>query len=118
MGSAGAPLLPAQLRAEREGSPERESREPGSFAELRDLTQGVRERAKVSHANEEGFLPGKLQGAQLSLEGVVVSLHTSQQGLKTSPISWKAALSPVLLCMAPVEIGDKPSDKHEQSPPC
>lgn len=92
MGSAGAPLLPAQQRAESEGSPDLGIKGAWVICRLKRLDPGGRERAKVSHTNEEGFLLRRLQGAQLSLEGVVVSLHTSQQGLKTKPISWKASL--------------------------
>lgn len=93
MGSAGAPLLPAQQRAESEaGSPDLGIKGAWVICRLKRLDPGGRERAKVSHTNEEGFLPRRLQGAQLSLDGVVVSLHTSQQGLMTKPISWKASL--------------------------
>lgn len=52
-----------------------------------------REGAKVSHANEEGCLLRRLQGAQISPGWVVLSFHRSQLGLRTAPISRKASFA-------------------------
>lgn len=55
---------------------------------IKRLDPEGKERAKVSHTNEEGCLLRRLQGAPISLGRVVLSLHTSQRpGLRTTPIS-------------------------------
>lgn len=59
---------------------------------IKRLDPEGREGAKVSPANEEGCLLTRLQGARISLERVVLSLPTSPQRLRTTPISRKPSL--------------------------